>query len=217
MPRKQKKSQDKLPRESVPNEKDTGREKSMPVPKEDMTEAEALETDGIVDAKKEKIGEDKVLEKWRNLDVASLVERGWQYRVKTAGDGKQYMALRKGGTDRGLGGYTPSKEKLLFHYYPEVKEDFMRRHPSGDRRTSSKRAKPFLSVPIRRVAVVPTNYRPSLDVIRYFHTFKKNGFPGDFSDFINGNVEDHFVKCNGIILPVLLEELEEDRSIKNVQ
>lgn len=216
MARKKNIPEGQVPIESISNETNAQRENSTELPNDKIPPTNALETGAIVDAP-EKLDEGPILEKWRNLDVSSLVERGWQYRVKTKRNGKQFMALRKGGTDRGLGGYTPSKEKLLFHYYPELKEGFMRRHPSGDRRSTYKRQRPFLSVPIKRLAVIPANYRPSLNVIRYFHIFKKNDFPGDFSDFINGTVEDHFVKCNGIILPVLLEDEEEDRSIKNVQ
>lgn len=215
----------------VPQEKSSEIAKTIQVPEEEIPTTNTMENNGVVLEEHEaniltsentdaqgKPSEDKILKKWKNLDVSSMVQRGWQYRVKTKLNGKQFMTLRKGKSDRGLGGYTPSKEKLLFKYYPELKEDFIRRQVSRDRRTGSRRAKPFLSVPISRLAVVPTNYRPTLKVIRYFNTFKANDFPGDFSDFINGNIEDHFVKCNGIILPVLIEESqEEDRSIKNVQ
>jgi len=184
-----------------------------PVPTETVPDTQ-LHTDEALDS--EKIDESMIPEKWRNMDIPSFINRGWQYRVKTKHNGTQFMCLRKGHSERGIGGYTPSKEKMFFNLYPELKEDYMRRKQEQDRKVL-KRRRPYISVPIRRVAVIPADYRPSLNVIRYFHIFKKNGWPGDFSEFINGNVEDHFVRCNGIVLPVLLEELEEKRLIENVQ
>lgn len=143
---------------------------------------------------------EKVVEKWTILDIPKKIGKGWHYRIKTKNDGTRYMTIRHANTERSLGRYTPEREKLLFKMFPRL--------PFAPSVPKVRAIKQFMSVPIRKVAVIPRDYQPTIDVIRYFHIFKDNGFPGDFSDFINGNVKDHFVRCHGIVLPVLLEETE---------
>jgi len=65
-------------------------------------------------------------------------------------------------------------------------------------------------VPIRRIAVIPRDFIPTIDVIRYFQIIKNNGYTGDFSQFVNDIIIEHFVRCNGIVLPVLLRETMEN-------
>lgn len=140
--------------------------------------------------------EPDIPKKWLKLDIPSLIAEGWTYRQKTKPNGRSYMTIRTKDKERSLGPYTEENEALLFQLFPQLQ------FPPSRKRSN----KPFLSIPIRRVAVVPKDYKPSIDIIQYFHIFKANGFPGDFSDFINGNLMDHFVGCNRIFLPVMTEE-----------
>ena len=157
---------------------------------------------------------------WIGKPIAEVIGKGFRYYKKLQSNGKTYMVLRRGRHDRGLGAWTQEKEQKLFNYYPQVgtmagisplapmhKGGTARQHVGG---TPGNR--PLLSVPIRRVAIIPRDYIPNIDVIRYFQIMKNNGFGGDFSQFINDIVTEHFVRCHGIVLPVLLrEEMERDQ------
>ncbi|MCJ7633420.1 hypothetical protein MUP77_13665, partial [Candidatus Bathyarchaeota archaeon] len=153
----------------------------------------------------------EVPKQWRNVPILELGKQGWSYRRKPDKKGIEYMHIRNRTNERGLGRYTPEREKLFFQLYPifyKPKSAETESSPeiidsSGDRAFGKK---PFFNVPIKRVAVIPGDYRPTMEVIRYFHTFKNNDFPGDFSDFVNGIIFHHFVKCNGIALPVYINE-----------
>lgn len=137
--------------------------------------------------------------KWEEKGIGDLAEKGWTYRKKTKSSGAEYMCVRFKNQERSIGRYNPETEKILFKTFPKLAETT---------KTRGRPQKAFLSVPIKRVAVVPRDYKPIIEVLRYWQIFKNNGFPGDFSDFINGNLMDHFVKCNGIILPILLNPEE---------
>lgn len=144
---------------------------------------------------------------WRNKPVEQLVASDYKYYKKALKDGKVYMILRKGRHDKGLGRWSEEKERKLFRFFPSLS-------PFGDvgrtkdmpSRAGVKHSRGFLSIPIRRVAVVPRDYIPTIDVIRYFQIMKNNGFPGDFSKFINDIIIEHFVSCHGIVLPVMLRD-----------
>ena len=157
-----------------------------------------------VPLEEEEGNEIEVPERWKEIPLADYVDKGWKYRVKTKPNGTQYMCIRHRNQERSLGRYTPEREKLLYETFPKLKFQSQVTRSRGKGIGS----RGLLAVPIKRVATIPRDYKPALEVIRYFQIFKNNGFPGDFSDFINGNIMDHFVRCNGVILPVLLEDIE---------
>jgi len=167
-----------------------------------MTEKPKVPPDEEVPEEEKKI---EIPERWKQADVDGLVERGFRYYIKTKPNGARYMTMRLGNQTRSIGPYTPEKQQLLFEMFPDLK--LPSTHGTyTDRRLGKRAKKPFFSIPIKRVAVIPRDYKPNIDVIQYFYLYKKNGFPGDFSDFINGNMMDHFVECNHIFLPVMIEE-----------
>lgn len=156
----------------------------------------------------------EVPEEWSDIPVIDLSKQGWTYRHRTDKDGREYMYIRNRTNERSLGRYTPEREKLFFQLYPimfkpkgvEIESPALTR--TGIDLSSEKGLgkKPFFNVPIKRIAVIPGDYRPTLDVVRYYHIYKNNGFLGDFSDFMNGIITTHFVKCHGIVLPVFVNE-----------
>lgn len=142
---------------------------------------------------------------------------GWKYHRRNQG-GKTYMVLRKGKKDRGIGLWSEEREAKLFTFHPAlgITQGITRPPPWTPQGTIQQRS--FLSVPINRVAIIPRDYVPSISVIRYFQILKENGFPGDFSKFINDVVVRHFRVCNRVKLPVLIEEENvEVRSEGNVE
>lgn len=151
-----------------------------------------------------------VPKQWTEVPILELAKQGWYYRARAEGQGKsggKYMYIRNRNNERSLGRWSPELEELLFKLYPILYK------PKGVEAESPKSStgkglgsKPFFNVPIKRIAVIPGDYRPTLDVIRYYHIYKNNGFLGDFSDFMNGIVTTHFVKCHGIVLPVFVNE-----------
>lgn len=162
---------------------------------------------------------------WVEKDLPTLVAKGFKYYKHAKPDGRTYMLLRHKRKDKGIGLYTEEKEQKLFHFFPNLETmggipkpppwvpgDEVQ-PPGGSSLPGAKHS--FLGMPITRVAVIPREYVPSINVIRYFQIIKENGFPGSFSDFINDIVNRHFEVCNGIKLPVMLEEEIEVRREEN--
>lgn len=157
---------------------------------------------------------------WLDRNVPELVEKGFKYYKRVTSDGRIYMNMRKKRLDRGLGQWTEEKEAKLFHFFPNVETASGVVRPPPWQPTSKSQSVPqgrqYLSVPISRVAIIPRDYVPSLNVVRYFQIWKENGYPGDFSSFINEIVSNHMIKVYRITLPVVLEgELEFRREEEN--
>lgn len=171
-----------------------------PLTKEERKEKES----GILSGSPEQDSE--YPKEWIGKPIAEVIGKGFRYYKKRQSNGKTYMVLRRGRHDKGLGAWTQEKEQKLFNYYPQLGTmagipKLAPQHIGG-----TVGGRPLLSVPIRRVAIIPRDYIPNIDVIRYFQIMKNNGFGGDFSQFINDIVTEHFVRCHGIVLPVLLRE-----------
>ena len=148
----------------------------------------------------------EIPEQWTDVPILELAKQGWYYRARsTDKSGSKYMFIRNRTNERSLGQWSPELEKLLFEHYPILykPKGVAELEPSTGKGLGSK---PFFNVPIKRIAVIPGDYRPTMDVIRYYHIYKNNGFLGDFSDFMNGIIVAHFVKCHGIVLPVYVNE-----------
>ena len=142
---------------------------------------------------------------WDAKDVSDAVGKGFKYYRRTK-DGKLYMLLRKGKHDKGLGQWSEEKEGKLFTFYPNLGTMGGIEKPPPWTPQGATQQRSYLAVPINRVAIIPRDYVPSISVIRYFQVVKENGFPGDFSKFVNDIVVTHFRNCHGITLPVLIEE-----------
>lgn len=138
--------------------------------------------------------------------MTEAVTKGFRYYRRRVGD-KYYMLLRKGKKDISLGAWTPEKDGKLFRLFPNLGTyaGIPKPAPWSDA-AGYQQGRSFLAVPIARTAIIPRDYIPSINVIRYFQIIKNNGFPGDFSQFINDMVTHHLEDCHGIRLPVMLEE-----------
>lgn len=167
---------------------------------------------------------------WINKDIPAKVQKGFKYYKHSKPDGKTYMSLRLGKKSIGLGAYDEEREGKLFHFFPDLETmggivpavwhpdaSSITTTPHGGRAGAQHS---YLGMDIKRLAVIPREYVPSLNVVRYYQIMRENGFPGDFSMFINDVVDAHFRKCNGIKLPVMLEEemnivREEDENVES--
>lgn len=149
----------------------------------------------------------EIPEQWTDVPILELAKQGWYYRARAADkSGIKSMFIRNRNNERSLGRWSPEAEKLLFELYPIL---YKPKGVEAEPESSTGKglgSKPFFNVPIKRIAVIPGDYRPTMDVIRYYHIYKNNGFLGDFSDFMNGIVGTHFIKCHGIVLPVYVNE-----------
>lgn len=175
---------------------------NKPIPIDPLTSKETLQ--GKLEAVTRIEDDPEYPIEWRAKAVGDCVVKGWKYYRRRIKD-KVYMILRKGQHDRSLGLYTEELEKKLFEFHPDVTvasnidKPLIQSYKAPAGRT-------YLSVPIARVGVIPRDYVPSLNVLRYFQFIKEEGFPGDFSKFINDIIFQHFRYCHGVILPVLIEE-----------
>lgn len=151
---------------------------------------------------------------WSDIAVVDLAKQGWTYRKRADEDGRIYMAIRNRTNEKSLGRWSREREKLLFELYPilykpkgaETESPELTRAGIDLSSGTGLGKRPFFNVPIKRIAVIPGDYRPTLDVVRYYHIYKNNGFQGDFSDFMNGIITTHFMKCHGVFLPVYVNE-----------
>lgn len=156
---------------------------------------------------------------WLDRDVPHLVAEGFKYYKRVTSDGKVYMNMRKKRKDRGLGLWSEEKEAKLFHFFPNIgTSGNILRPPPWTPQTAQTSKNPqhsFLGVTISRVAVIPREYVPSINVIRFFQIFKENGYPGDFSSFINEIIANYMTHFHHLTLPVMLEEEIEFRREEN--
>lgn len=154
---------------------------------------------------------------WLTKDIPTLAQKGFRYYKRALRDGRVYMTLRKGNKDKGIGLFTEEKEGKLFHFFPQLGTSAgVVRPPPWAGTPSNPQSRSFGAVPISRVAIIPRDYVPSLNVIRYFQIVKEQDYPHDFSTFINDVVTRHFQHCKGITLPVVLEtEFEFRREDEN--
>lgn len=193
------------------------KESENPVQIEPLTKAEEKErgVSPAVDASKNP----EYPEEWKKKAKAiqDCVDKGYKYYRRKMPSGKVYMVLRKGKHEKSLGAWSEEKEGKLFLFYPNVDTMGGIARPPPWTSQGSPRGRGFLSIPINRVAIIPRDYVPSINVIRYYQIIRENGFPGDFSQFINDVVTQHMRHCHGIVLPVLLEEQIDYRSDENVQ
>lgn len=153
---------------------------------------------------------------WLDRNLPDLVDKGFRYYVRVTADGRKYMNMRKKRLDRGLGAWTEEKEAKLFHFFPNVGTAAGVVKPPpwapiSNQTPANPQGRSFLGIPISRVAIIPRDFVPSINVIRYFQIFKEQGYPGDFSGFINESVTNYMVYRYHLTLPVMLEEEMEIR------
>lgn len=147
---------------------------------------------------------------WLDRDIPVLVEKGFKYYKKTTREGKVYMVLRLKNKDKGLGTWTDEREAKLFHFFPNLGTVAGTLRPAPwvpqTQSVGNPQGRSFLSTPISRVAIIPRDYVPTINVIRYFQMVKEMGYPGDFSGFINDMVTHHMHDCHGVELPYVFRE-----------
>lgn len=151
-------------------------------------------------------------EDWKDkaAEIRECITKGFRYYKRRQGD-KTYMLLRKGKHDKGLGVWDDEKEAKLFHFYPDLQTMGGIPHPAPWMKDGqSPQGRTFASIPISRPAIIPRDYVPTINVIRYFQMVKENGFPHDFSHFINDIVHHHMHDCHGIELPFVFRKTEEE-------
>jgi len=185
----------------IPQNTDQTENPSEDVPTEELDDM-PTDSDNPPD---EKFPSTEMPKQWTEVPILELAKQGWYYRSRAEGRGVKYMYIRNRNNEKSLGRWSPELEKSLFELYPIL---YRPKGVEEPQKSTGKGlgSKPFFNVPIKRVAVIPGDYRPTLDVVRYYHIYKNNGFLGDFSDFMNGIIATHFVKCHGIVLPVYVNE-----------
>lgn len=183
----------------------------MPDPAENVIQVEPLtkeerEKQGMNTSRMEADPDFPIDWKPKAKKMADAIDQGFRYYRRNIGN-KIYMLLRKGRKDISLGQCTEEREGKLFHFFPYLTTQAgIPKPPPWVSQGATAQGRQFLSVPINRIGIIPRDYVPTIEVIRYFQILKKNGFPGDFSKFINDIVEHHMADCHGISLPVMLEE-----------
>lgn len=164
---------------------------------------------------------------WLEKDVPTLVQQGYKYYKHIKPDGKTYMVLRHKRRDRGIGAWSEELEGKLFHFFPNIGimgsitpaswEPNQGGVPIPANTRGAQHS--FLGMGVNRVATIPREYVPTLNVVRYFQILKEEGFEGDFSQFINDIVNTHFEKCRGVHLRIVLEDeiqvVREEEHVEN--
>lgn len=139
-----------------------------------------------------------VPQKWIDLHVDKLIKAGWRPRIKRKGD-KQYLTVRLGNQERGLGLATDETIALFGNLFPSVKGML-----SNPRNYPAKRTEKILTIPLKKPEEIGTSYRPSLEVLHWYSWTKKDlGYPGGFGDFLNSIVKEYFEKYQNIEFGVI--------------
>lgn len=150
---------------------------------------------------------------WRDKPIAEMVEKGFRYYRRPNKDGtKTTMSLRKADHERSLGDWTEEREIKLFGFYPKL--ETMGGIPKPPAHTPVPPGQTLMGIPIARPAVIPKDYQPSLNVLRYYAILRSNGYPHDFSRFINDIVRTHMEKCHGFSLPVVFVTEEGEQVVE---
>lgn len=156
---------------------------------------------------------------WLDKDIPTLALKGFKYYKKVSSrDSKVYMVLRNKKKDKSIGPWTEEREAKLFHFFPSLGTVAGTVRPNPwvpQTQSGNPQGRQYLSTPILRTAIIPRDYVPTINVIRYFQMVKEMGFPGDFSKFINDMVSHHMHDCHGVELPYVFREedieFEEDQ------
>lgn len=170
--------------------------------------------------------ETKMPDEWSQISIHDLVDKGYRLRVKTI-KGIQYLSLRKGNSEKGLGSYTPKKGELLLKLFPKLtpKEGelkLMKLFPKlkipqdTDTDTDTANSSPdnsspyeppafveaLLSTKIGKPKSVKKSFTPTTDTLRWYEWAISHDFQGELDDFVNYIVYDYF-KEKGLYITVL--------------
>lgn len=131
------------------------------------------------------------LKEWKDIPLEKMVDDGWKPRRKIVGE-HEYITIRFGSQERGLGRFSPAKWTLLHERFPTLK----RGRPSKIIKKEAQAS--VLQTRVKKPTVIPKHVYPSLTTLKWFEILKQNGYEGDFNDFMNEIIETHFSKCHGL-------------------
>lgn len=144
-----------------------------------------------------------ILEGWdelKKVPVHDLLDKGYKPRVKTDKEGRQYITLRKGNRERGLGPYIEDRWFLLMDMLP--KKFPVPKFPSSPRSTG------ILSSKLEKPKPIPTRIGVSMEALQYYRWCQQNGYDGDLSEWLDEIIHNYFVLEKGIQVAVVIERSE---------
>jgi hypothetical protein len=144
-------------------------------------------------------------EQWKNLPLQEMVDKGYRPRIRRMRD-QEYMSLRKGKNERGLGLYSPEKWDLLMEMFPKLQDDsqddIAEGLPISQKPNRLIGSGGLLGTKMRRPDSLSGGIGFSLETLKWFEWSKSKGYKGNLSDWVNDIVQDYFTE-HGYALAVV--------------
>lgn len=145
--------------------------------------------------------ETKLPDEWTQIPIHDLIDKGYRPRVKKV-KGTQYLSLKKGNSERGLGHYTPTKWELLMELFPKLKVPTKTTDDNANSEESES-VETLFSTKIGKPKTLKKTFTPTLETLNWYEWLKGHGYEGQFEDFINELVLTYFME-HGLFRPVMI-------------
>lgn len=144
-------------------------------------------------------------EQWKNLPLQEMVDKGYKPRIRRMRD-QEYMSLRKGKNERGLGLYSVEKWDLLMEMFPKLQDDsqddIAEGLPISQKPNHLVGSGGLLGTKMKRPDSLSGGIGFSLETLKWFEWSKSKGYKGNLSDWVDNIIQDYFTE-HGYALAVV--------------
>jgi len=150
-------------------------------------------------------------EEWKSIPLVDMVDKGWRPRVRRIRD-KEFISIRKGKLERGLGAYTVERWELLMEMFPKLtvssQDSIVEGVPISQRPEHPIASAGLLGTRVRRPEALSDRVGFSLETLNWFQWSKNKGFTGTLSDWLDNVVHNYFSE-HGLQPVVMIEQIED--------
>jgi len=151
-------------------------------------------------------------EEWKKISIQDFVDQGFRPRVKKVG-GVEYISLRRGKHEKGLGPFTEDRWNLLMEMFPQLRDISQGASPPPQLPTPHASSTGVLATKVKKPEGLSERIGVTLETLWLYDWARGRGFSGSLGDFLSEVVHCYFVE-NGLT-PVMLIERELENSVGN--
>ncbi|MCJ7635672.1 hypothetical protein MUP77_25180 [Candidatus Bathyarchaeota archaeon] len=149
-------------------------------------------------------------EEWKSIPLADMIDKGWKPRVRRIRN-KEFISIRKGKLERGMGAYTPERWDLLIELFPKLTANFpdpiAEGIPISQTPERSIASAGLLGTKMTRPEALSAHVGFSLETLNWYEWTKSKGFTGTLSDFVDSIIHNYFSE-HGLQPVVMIERIE---------